>query len=168
MADVQLNLLDRGADIAIRHVRPTQQDLICRHVGSIRMRAYASEAYLQRNGHLTQDNMPEHRLIDGFSNGEYLNAARRQGFAFRDDQVVFRSDSLACQKSAAKSGWGIGAFPDALISEGDGLFSALAHAVPVDLPIWLVARPEVRDNKLMRAVYDQIGNGLEARLANPA
>lgn len=167
VTDAQLNLLDREADIAIRHVRPTQQDLICRRVGSIRMRAYASEAYLRSFGYLTQDNLPEHRLIDGFSNGEFLNAARSQGFAFRDEQVVFRSDSLACQKSAAKSGWGIGAFPDALISEVDGLHSALAHSVPVDLPIWLVARPEVRDNKVMKAVYDRIGNGLEARLAIP-
>ena len=167
VTDVQLNLLDREADIAIRHVRPTQADLICRRVGSIRMRAYASDAYLNSYGQLTRDNLPEHRLIDGFSNGEFLNAARSQGFAFRDEQVVFRSDSLACQKSAAKSGWGIGAFPDALVSEGDGLYSALANAVPVDLPIWLVARPEVRDNKVMKAVYDQIGNGLEARLAIP-
>ncbi len=167
VTDVQLNLLDREADIAIRHVRPTQQDLICRRVGSIRLRAYASDAYLHSYGQLTRDNLREHRLIDGYSNGEFLNAARSQGFAFRDEQVVFRSDSLACQKSAAKSGWGIGAFPDALVSEGDGLYSALAHAVPVDLPIWLVARPEVRDNKVMKAVYDQIGNGLEARLAIP-
>lgn len=162
---VQLNLLDREADIAIRHVRPTQQDLICRRVGSIRMRAYASEAYLQRYGQLTRENITGHRLIDGFSSGEFLSVARTQGYAFLDEQVVFRSDSLACQKSAAKSVWGIGAFPDALVGDGDGLLGALADVVPVDLPVWLVARPEVRDNRALKAVYDQIGDGLEARLA---
>ena len=162
---VQLNLLDREADIAIRHVRPTQQDLICRRIGSIRMRAYASEAYLQRCGQLTHENIAGHRLIDGFSSGEFLSVARTQGYAFLDEQVVFRSDSLACQKSAAKSGWGIGAFPDALVGDGDGLLGALADVVPVDLPVWLVARPEVRDNRALKAVYDQIGDALEARLA---
>jgi len=161
----QLNLLDREADIAVRHVRPTQQDLICRRVGSIRMRAYASEAYLEGYGQLTHGNVAKHRLIDGFPTAEFLAAARTQGFAFRDEQVVFRSDSLACQKSAAKSGWGIGAFPDALVNKGDGLHEAFAEGAPVDLPVWLVARPEVRDNKALKAVFDQIGNGLETRLA---
>ena len=161
----RLNLLDREADIAVRHSRPTQQELIARRVGVIRMNAYASDAYLQQQGPLTHSTVGTHRLIDSFSSGDFLNAARLQGFAFDDSQVVFRSDSLACQKSAAKSGWGIGAFPEALIHANDGLQNAFSDGEPVDLPVWLVARPEVRDNRTLKAVFDEIGNGLETRLA---
>jgi DNA-binding transcriptional LysR family regulator len=165
VTDNRLNLLDREADIAIRHARPTQQELICRRVGTIRMRAYASEDYIGSVGRLQRDNVASHRLIDSFTNGEFLNVARAQGFAFRDDQVVFRSDSLACQKSAAKTGWGIGAFPQALIAESDGLVDAFAQGSPVDIPVWLVARPEVRDNKALKEVYDRIAEALGERLA---
>ena len=45
-----MNLLQREADIAIRHVRPDQPDLIARHVGDLRTHFFASTEYLDRAG----------------------------------------------------------------------------------------------------------------------
>ncbi|MEZ5597378.1 MAG: LysR family transcriptional regulator [Pseudomonadales bacterium] len=160
-----LNLLDREADIAIRHNRPTQQDLVCRRVGDVTMSAFASEAYLAGNGTLHADNALQHRLIDSYLGGEFTAVLRRNGILVKDSQVVFRSDSLACQRSAAKSGWGIGAFPTALIDASDGLFPAVEGIAPVDIPVWLVARPEVRDNRSLKSVYDAIAESLSRQLA---
>ena len=47
--DIQ-NLLQREADIAIRHVRPSQPELIARHVGDFRAGLYAATEYLDRAG----------------------------------------------------------------------------------------------------------------------
>jgi DNA-binding transcriptional LysR family regulator len=44
------NLMQREADIAIRHVRPDQPDLIARHVGDFRGNLYAASSYLDRAG----------------------------------------------------------------------------------------------------------------------
>ncbi len=160
----RLNLLEREADIALRHVRPTQQELICRRVGSIRMNAYASESYLESRGALSRQDVATHRLIESLDSQDFLEVLRKQGFPFADNQVVFGSDSLACQKSAAKSGWGVGAFPEAMIEVDDGLVPAMSEGEPVDIPVWLVARPEVRENRVMKALYDEIGRALEGRL----
>lgn len=161
----RLNLLEREADIALRHVRPTQQELICRRVGAIRMNAYASEGYLDARGPLSRQDVAGHRLIESLNGQDFLDVLRQQGFGVADSQVVFRSDSMACQKSAAKSGWGIGAFPEAMIAAGDGLIPAMAEGAPAEIPVWLVARPEVRENRTMKALYDEIGRALEIRLA---
>ena len=47
--DIQ-NLLQREADIAIRHVRPNQPELIARHIGDFRASLYAASEYLERAG----------------------------------------------------------------------------------------------------------------------
>jgi molybdenum-dependent DNA-binding transcriptional regulator ModE len=44
------NLTQRDADIAIRHVRPDQPDLIARHLGDFRANLYAASDYLDRAG----------------------------------------------------------------------------------------------------------------------
>lgn len=161
----RLNLLEREADIALRHVRPTQQELICRRVGIIRMNAFASSGYIRTFGQMSRGASSSHRLIESIGAGGFLDVLRSQGFGVADEQVVFRSDSLACQKSAAKAGWGIGAFPEALVRPDDGLVQAMSEGTPVDIPVWLVARPEVRENVTMKALFDQIGAALEQRLA---
>jgi DNA-binding transcriptional LysR family regulator len=161
----RLNLLEREADIALRHIRPTQQELICRRVGVVRMNAFAAEGYLRDRGRLSRCAVEGHRLIDSLDGKDFLDVLRGQGFSLAANQVVFRSDSLACQKSAAKAGWGIGAFPEASVLPADGLFPALTEGDPVEIPVWLVARPEVRENRTMKTLFDGIGRSMEQRLA---
>jgi len=160
----RLNLLEREADIALRHVRPTQQELICRRVGMVRMNAYAAEGYLRERGPLSRCTVEGHRIIESLDGSDFLNVLKGQGFPIADSQVVFRSDSLACQKSAAKAGWGIGAFPEASTPASEGLLPALTEGEPVEIPVWLVARPEVRENRTMRTLFEGIGRSLERRL----
>ncbi|MDR7126476.1 LysR family transcriptional regulator, partial [Pseudotabrizicola sp. 4114] len=45
------NLLEREADIAIRMVRPSQDALVARHIGAIRVGFHARRDYLDRHGH---------------------------------------------------------------------------------------------------------------------
>ncbi|MEM7530418.1 MAG: LysR substrate-binding domain-containing protein [Pseudomonadota bacterium] len=42
--------MQREADIAIRHFRPDQPDLIARHLGDFRASLHAATAYLDRAG----------------------------------------------------------------------------------------------------------------------
>jgi len=160
----RLNLLEREADIALRHVRPTQQELICRKVGIVRMSAYAAEGYLSERGQLSRCAVAGHRIIESLDGRDFLEVLKGQGFPLVDNQVVFRSDSLACQKSAAKAGWGIDAFPEAGIHASEGLLPALSEGKPAEIPVWLVARPEVRENRTMRSLFEGIGRSMERRL----
>ncbi|MGB5809012.1 MAG: LysR family transcriptional regulator, partial [Polyangiales bacterium] len=44
------NLMQREADIAIRHLRPDPPDLLARHVGDFRANLFAATSYLDRAG----------------------------------------------------------------------------------------------------------------------
>ncbi|CAN0591685.1 unnamed protein product, partial [Laminaria digitata] len=86
-----LNLLERDADIALRHARPVQKELIARRLGSLAISAFASRSYVQRVGSLTPENTGEHRFIDG-PDSRLEHELRARGFAVQSAQVSYRSD----------------------------------------------------------------------------
>ncbi len=159
-----LNLLNREADIALRHARPTQQELIARKLGHLPVGLYASQDYLQQRGPLDFDNVADHRFVDGAQRAHLVNGARRAGLHIPADSVVFKSDAVSCQRAAIAAGWGIGALPTLLAASVDGLVSAMESTTQVHLEVWLVARPEVRDNAQMKRVYDGVGEALAQQL----
>ncbi|MGE0623601.1 MAG: LysR family transcriptional regulator [Pseudomonadales bacterium] len=165
----RLNLLDREADIAVRHVRPDQNELVCRRVGELPMRAWVSESYIAKHGFPELSRMAGHRFIDGLSTRGFSQAMNRMGFRIPDAQLVFRTDSLQSQRQAAALGWGIVALPDYLGRQTPGLVPVFADAPEsVALPIWLVARPAVRQQQLLRVVFDTLAASLSGRFADGA
>ena len=160
----RLNLLNLEADIAVRHVRPEQNDLICRRVGGLSMGAWVSEAYVRRYGLPTFDTLSEHRIIDGLSGRYFCLALERLGIRIPEAQVAFRTDSVQTQRRAAELGWGIAGLPDYLAERTDGLLRALEDPDRrVTLDIWLVGRPAVRQQKRLQMVFDMLASGLEER-----
>ena len=157
----RLNLLEREADVAIRHMRPEQTELVCRKLGAMPMGAWASAAYLDRFGPPSMDNLDGHRFIDGLSTRAFTLALERLGHKVPDSQVSFRTDCLQSQRRAAELGWGLVGMPDYLAERTPGLIKVLGDAPEaVALDIWLVARPAMRGQKLLRLVYDTLVDGL--------
>ena len=100
----RLNLLEREADVAIRHMRPEQTELVCRKLGAMPMGAWASAAYLERFGLPSMDTLDGHRFIDGLSTRAFTLALERLGHKVPDSQVSFRTDCLQSQRRAAELG----------------------------------------------------------------
>lgn len=157
----RLNLLEQEADVAIRHMRPEQTELVCRKLGAVPMGAWASEAYLERFGYPTMETLSDHRFIDGLSTRGFTLALERLGHKVPDSRVSFRTDSLQSQRRAAELGWGLVGIPDYLAARTPGLIKVLGDAPEaVALDIWLVARPAMRQQRLLRLVYDTLTEGL--------
>ncbi len=164
----RLNLLDREADLAIRHMRPDQTELICRKVGAVPMGAWASEGYLERFGEPTLASLDDHRFIDGLSTRGFTIALEQLGHKVPDSQVSFRTDSLQSQRRAAELGWGLVGIPDYLGERTPGLRKVLEDtAEGVTLDVWLVARPAMRGQQLLRLVYDTLVEGLAEAFDTP-
>ena len=164
----RLNLLEREADVAIRHMRPEQTELVCRKLGAIPMGAWASAEYLERFGQPTMDTLNEHRFIDGHSTRGFTLALERLGHKVPDTRVAFRTDCLQSQRRAAELGWGLVGLPDYLAERTPGLIKVLGDAPEaVALDIWLVARPAMRRQKLLRLVYDTLVEGLSEAFGGP-
>ncbi len=160
-----LNLLRREADMALRHVQPDQQELLCKRVGALRLGLFASEAYVARHGELTRDNAAQHRFIDGLNRAYLVEGAAAQGMHLTSGQLAFRSDSVACRRAAVRSGWGVAALPLWMAGQERGWIQVFTDMEPVELPVWLVARPEVRDNRHLRQMFTGLGAALQSALS---
>jgi DNA-binding transcriptional LysR family regulator len=132
------------------------------------MGAWASEAYLEQFGVPTMDTLDRHRFIDGLSTRGFTLALEQLGHKVPDSQVPFRTDSLQTQRRAAELGWGLVGMPDYLAERTPGLKKVLGDAPEsVALDIWLVARPAMRGQQLLRLVYDTLVEGLAATFDGP-
>jgi len=160
----RLNLLEREADIAIRHIRPEQGELVCRRVGRLPMGAWASAEYVAEHGEPTLEDLAQHRFIDGFTTRGFTLALEAMGHRVADAQVAIRTDSIQCQRRSAELGWGIAGLPDYLAGRTRGLVPVFTDAGDVvGLDIWLVARPAMRQQQLLRIVFDALAEGLGTR-----
>lgn len=160
-----LNLLQREADMAVRHVRPSQQELLCTRVGSVAMGAFAHRDYIAKQGEFSPATAAQYRYIDGLANDHLIRGAARQGLVIQPEQIAFRSDSVACQRAAIAAGWGVGVLPLWMGAREPDWCRVFADEQIIDLEVWLVARPEVKDNQSLKAVFRSIAAALGERLA---
>ncbi len=162
----QLNLLEGEADIAVRHVRPAQSELVCRRVGGLPLAAFASKSYIDEHGEPRLDNLEDHWFVDGVSDQPFSMAVRRLGYQVPQNRVAFRTDSLRGQLRAAQAGWGVAGLPIYMAQEADDLVQVLGDAeAPVVTDLWVVARPGVRQQILLRMVFERLAEALYDRFA---
>lgn len=161
----RLNLLQRDADFAVRHGQPDQQELIARRVGSLCMNLYASRDYIAQFGPVTPENLAEQRFIDGMSEPHMSNAMASQGMTLDPRQLVFKSDSILSWRSAMLAGFGIAGLPEHVANDERACVIDPGRD-PFSIDVWLVARPEVRNNAGLKAVFDALGEQLYAFLRN--
>jgi len=160
----RVDLLQREADIAIRHVRPEHQELIARQLGTVPMGVFAHVDYVAEVGELTHETLAQHRFVDTLSHGELVRGAAEIGMSVDAQQVVFRSDCAASRRRAVSAGWGIGAFPLWIGMEHAQWVPVMPHDVVIDAEVWLVGRPEVRDSTQLQQLFTRLGDDLITRL----
>jgi DNA-binding transcriptional LysR family regulator len=119
----EADLRMRGADIAIRMSPPQQQDLVRRHLMTVRYHAFAAPEYLRRHGTPQRaEELDEHRIIVGEtdmrSSGPgadwLLQLGVRPG---RERRPVLRLDNVYGVYRAVQSGLGIGVLPSFMTEE---------------------------------------------------
>lgn len=168
ISNQSLNLLERECDIAIRHVRPVQTELICRKVGSLSFAAWASAGYLADVGEPTLETLARHWFIDGISDSRFTEAMEKFGYEIPKERVMFRTDSVLAQRQAAQAGWGIAGLPLYLAEATPGLCKVLETEPVHELEVWVVARPQVRHTLLLKQVFDHVAAALHEFLNAPA
>lgn len=154
------NLLQRDADIAIRHVRPDQPDLIARHVGDFRAGLYASKAYLDRAGRpRTPREAADHAFVGNPDPQRLIAPMHNLGIPLRPQNFVLSSDSGVVVWELLRAGLGITVLPDVLCDPDPDLERVLPELPPFQFPIWLVTHRELQTSRRIRIVFDQLGRG---------
>lgn len=170
IANDLLNVLQGEADIAIRHVEPQQQDLVCRRLAGLPAGLYASRGYVAEHGMPDLASFSDHWFIDGVRSPKLARNARRMGYPIGKEQFVFRSDSFAGRLNGAESGWGIAVIPGHVAAGRPNLLRVFHDIDFSEIEMWLVGRPDVRTTPYLRAAFRLAGDTLNAfvdRLAEP-
>ena len=160
-----LNLLEGEADIAIRHVQPEQQDLVCRRLSGLPLGLYASRAYLEEWGEPTMATVAGHRFIDSVRRPRLVKEAKQRGLELRKEQFVFRSDYFAGRLSGAVGGWGIALMPLHVARRHPELAPVLVGMPDMELDMWLVGRQDVRTTPYLKRAFATAGDTLNRFVA---
>tara|TARA_R110002124_G_scaffold144122_4_gene308990 strand:- start:868 stop:1563 length:696 start_codon:yes stop_codon:yes gene_type:complete len=155
------NLLLREADIAIRMFRPTQLELISRHLGELPIVATAHQTYLEGRSMPRQPtDLYQHDLI-GLDRSDLIIAhARTRGLALSREDFALRSDDQPHLWELVKAGLGIGFAQARLVRDTPGMLALpLDLAIPA-LPVWLTTHRELFTSHRIRAIYDALAEGI--------
>ncbi len=154
---LRLKLMQHDADIALRHIRPTTQDLICRKVGVVALGLWGKASYLA--DHLKMNTLS---YIDSLSQANLQRGAERLGLQIPDEQISYRSDCVWSQIHAARRGWGVLVLPNYLGAHYPELERVEAPFEIPPLELWLVARKDMREKPLHREAFDALAQSVEA------
>lgn len=154
----------READIAIRHVRPTQPDLIARLVAEATAHFYAATTYLDQVGRPTNETEIAKLDFVGFGDVHtmigFLNPA---GFALTPKNFRIGSYSGVVSWELVRQGFGISVMSDEVAALTPGVERVLPDRDPFKFPIWLATHSELHTSRRIRLVFDlladQLSNG---------
>lgn len=155
------DLQRREADIAIRHLRPVEPELIGRQVGEWKARLYAANAYLDRRGRpLVIDDLAGHDLL-GFAPVERL-VATLVAFGLSVTRRNFRhvTDNGLVLAEMAQRGLGVAVTPEVFAARMVGLEPVLPDWPGIPVPLWLIAHRELQTSRRIRVVFDFLAEAL--------
>ncbi len=155
------DLLRREADIAIRHVKPEQPELIARLVRDASASFYASDEWVRRHGHprRAEDaaNLP---FVGAEQKGPYLAYLQQHGLPVTEASFSCYAEHSTANWGLVRAGMGIGAMMDEIARQTPGVVRVLDEVAPVVFPIWLVSHRELRTSRCIRVVFEALARGL--------
>lgn len=153
------DLLLREADIAVRHVRPEQPNLIAKLASEDPMRFYAVDEYIQIYGHpRLGDDVSRHQFV---SFGDFERVAgylRLVGLDLNKRNFRYDSNSQLVEWEIARKGHAIAIMTDRIASRFPEFQPVLTEIEPFNLPIWLVAHRELHTSRRIRLVFDLLAD----------
>ncbi|MDA8050826.1 MAG: LysR family transcriptional regulator [Rhodospirillales bacterium] len=157
--DMDLDLAMREADVAIRMHPPRQPELVQRHLMDLDWHVSASPAYLKRHGVPQRpEDLDEHRLVlfgdyhPPVADVNWLASAGRRSSGPR--RAVLEVNSLHGMTLALLSGLGIGALPDYMAAEMNGLVRVLPELKAPRVGVYFVYPEELRNSKRVAVFRD--------------
>jgi DNA-binding transcriptional LysR family regulator len=155
------DLRKREADIAIRHVRPTESELVAKLVGEMTAHFYAADSWIAKNGkpesvaQLCACEVLGFEPIEQFSG--HLRAA---GIPISADQFRIVSDNSVVLWEMARQGIGICMMLQEIAERIPNVVRLLPELPGTSVPVWLVSHRELHTSRRVRLVFDLLAEEL--------
>lgn len=162
LADNQVSdLLVREADIAIRHVRPEQPNLIAKLVCEDPTRFYAVAKYMEVYGQPKLDgDLSQHQFVSFGDVEGMLGHLQTLGLKLTKRNFKYVSRSQVVEWEIARQGHGIAIMTDRIAARFPEFEPVLTEVEPFTIPTWVVAHRELHTSRRIRLVFDLLTNCL--------
>ncbi|SFR55810.1 LysR family transcriptional regulator [Litoreibacter janthinus] len=155
------DLLRRDADIALRHIRPEQPDLIARKLADSDAYLYATPDYLARVGNpKVVDDLKAANFIGYGAPDEMLPHFVAMGLPLTRDNIRYHSDSGVVGWHMVRQGLGIGVMSEHVAALTPDIVRVMPDLPPVSFPTWLVSHRELITSSRIRLVFDHLAEML--------
>ncbi|MBC6405239.1 MAG: LysR family transcriptional regulator [Rhodospirillales bacterium] len=160
LADRELDLSMREADVAVRMMPPRQADLIQRHLITMHVQAYASADYLKRHGPVNSvEDLDHHKLIvygedkrPPVPDVNWLLHSGRRGSGPRKPALSLNNVYGILQ--AVMAGAGIAALPEFMVNKQSDLVPVLPDMEGPQIDTYFVYSEELRSTKRIAVFRD--------------
>ena len=160
-SNVISDLLRRDADIALRHVRPEQAELIARKLADNDAYLYATPEYLARVGNpVTLQDLKNAEFIGYGKPDEMLPHFVAMGLPLTRSNIRYHSDSGVVGWQMVCQGLGIGVMSEQVAALSPVVVRVLPDQTPVTFPTWLVSHRELVTSSRIRLVFDLLADAL--------
>jgi DNA-binding transcriptional LysR family regulator len=161
------DLLRGEADIAVRMVRPTQQALLARQIGEVRIGLYAHRLYLKHSPTPTSlaALASDHALI-GFDQGTPFAREMLLRMPITHNDFALRTDSDLAHLAAVRAGFGIGFVQHGIARRDRNLVTVLPDQISLPMEMWLVLHEDLRASRRLRLMRDHLAKGLGEYVAH--
>jgi DNA-binding transcriptional LysR family regulator len=162
-SDTTENLLFGEADIALRMYRPTQGDLVARHIGNLPLGLYAAKAYLDRCGRpISPEDLMRLEFIGQDRMDQIIRVMKTLGMEVPRSFFPVRCDDPLTYVELVRAGCGLGGILR-LVGDADPALERI-DLVPdlPSLPVWLTAAPRLRQSPRLRRVWDALAAAFPA------
>ncbi len=158
------DLLLREADIAVRHLRPEQPNLIAKLVCEETMRFYAVGKYFDHHGHPKQlGDMSIHQFVSFGDFERIVGYLKLVGLDLSEKNFRYASNSQLVEWEIARKGHAIAIMNDRIAAKFPEFQPVLTEIDPFTIPVWLVAHRELQTSRRIRLVFDVLANALSGR-----
>jgi DNA-binding transcriptional LysR family regulator len=163
LSNANEDLLRREADVAVRMAQPTQSALVAKHVGTVKLGAFASEAYLADHPvpRTLADLSRGHALVGKDRDASFSPALAAMGLSLKRKDFALRTDSDAAFLAAMRAGVGIG-FCQVPLAAGPPRLRRLFPKMAIELPIWVVTHEDLRSSRRVSLVFEHLATSLGA------
>ena len=155
------DLRRREADIAIRHVRPTEPDLIARLIRTDHAHLYAAPAYIRRHGlPASCADIGEAHFVGVDRSPAMIEYLAGHGLSLTPRNFRFYCENTVVGWEMVKQGLAIGVMSEDIAGRTEGITRILPDFTPIPVPVWLVTHRELHTSARIRLVYDLLAEEL--------
>ena len=159
------DLLQLEADIAVRMVRPSQEQLLARRIGLIEIGLHARDDYLLKHGTpLHMQDLASHSVIGFDQENAFIRSLAIKGF--ERNTFACSSDSDLAQLALIRAGAGIGVCQSGLAARDPALRRVLPQAFSLPMETWVTMHEDLRGSLRCRATFDALVEGLRDYVAS--